>query len=355
MRLIRQYISSSVLKASAVVLLAVAALDLVTTVVDQADSMRGDYNFLAVLEYTLYLAPKKLVTAVPFAVLIGVLFGLGQLASTSELTVMRAAGISVRRLGWYAMRGALAVIITGMLIAEYIASPLELIAEANRDLKRMPAERVALEASDNGFWGKEGSEFFRVGTVLPSGKLYGIVRFEFDEDRLQRISYSEEAIYVRDEWLLQQTHITHIGDTETTTEVVDEMKWRSEMSPRVMQIVAADEDNLSIRDLYYYANYLEDQSLDASAYKLALWQKVLQPIASISLVFIAISFVFGPLRQVTMGFRIFTGIVAGIAFSTLQYILGPVSLVFGLPAILAVSIPIMICLVIGLYLLRRAK
>jgi len=324
-------------------------------VVDQVDTMRGDYDFISVLEYTMFLVPKKLVTAVPFAVLIGVLFGLGQLASTSELTVMRSAGISVKRLGWYAMRGALTVIVVGMLVAEYIASPLELIAEANRDLKRMPSDRVALEATDNGFWGKEDTEFFRVATVLPSGKLFGLVRFEFEGEALVRISYTEEAIFIRDQWLLQQTHITHIGNNETRVELIDEMNWRSEMSPRVMQIVAADEDNLSIRDLYYYASYLEEQSLDASAYRLAFWQKVLQPIASMSLVFIAISFVFGPLRQVTMGFRIFTGVIAGIVFSTVQYILGPVSLVFGLPPILAVSIPILMCFAVGFYLLRRAK
>ena len=356
MRLIKQYVSSSVLKSTLVVLLAVCSLDVITTIVDQADSMRGDYTFPAVLEYTAYLIPKKLVTSIPIAVLIGVLFGLGQLASTSELTVMRAAGLSVRKLGWFAMRGALLIIFVGMFIAEYVAAPLELHAEAKRDIKRMGEEVAAIQDSDNGFWGLEGDEFFHVNTILPSGKMYGLVRFKFNEAyQLERVEFSEEALYLDGAWLLQDTSVLAINERSMAEDLVPESWWRSEMSPRVMQIVAADEANLSLRDLWYYANFLSSQGLDNRVYELTFWQKVLQPLASMSLVFIAISFVFGPLRQVTMGARIFTGVIVGIVFSTVQHILGPISLVYGLSPVLAVAIPILGCFVIGGYLLRRAK
>jgi lipopolysaccharide export system permease protein len=88
---------------------------------------------------------------------------------------------------------------------------------------------------------------------------------------------------------------------------------------------------------------------------LAFWQKILQPAATASLVLIAISFVFGPLRSVTMGQRIFTGVVFGIGFVLLQRLLGPSSLVFGFPPLIAVMIPILLCVVLGMYLLSRAR
>ena len=74
----------------------------------------------------------------------------------------------------------------------------------------------------------------------------------------------------------------------------------------------------------------------------------------VSLVLIAISFVFGPLRQVTMGYRIFAGVLVGLVFSTAQDLLGPASVVFGFPPLLAVVIPTLVCAAIGLILLRRA-
>ena len=55
-----------------------------------------------------------------------------------------------------------------------------------------------------------------------------------------------------------------------------------------------------------------------------------------------------------MGFKIFAGVIAGIAFQTSQQLLGPSSVVFGFSPFWAVFIPAMVCIGIGLALLRRA-
>jgi lipopolysaccharide export system permease protein len=98
---------------------------------------------------------------------------------------------------------------------------------------------------------------------------------------------------------------------------------------------------------------LELQNADTSVYELAYWRKVLQPLVIIGLVLIGISFVFGPLRDSTMGLRIFVGVVIGISFKIIQDMLGPFSIVFGFPAVLAVLMPVLLCMGVGLYLLRR--
>ncbi|MCY1350366.1 Lipopolysaccharide export system permease protein LptG [compost metagenome] len=73
-----------------------------------------------------------------------------------------------------------------------------------------------------------------------------------------------------------------------------------------------------------------------------------------ALVLMAISFIFGPLRSVTLGQRVFTGVLVGFVFRIAQDLLGPSSLVFGFPPLLAVLIPSAICTVAGLWMLRRA-
>jgi len=70
---------------------------------------------------------------------------------------------------------------------------------------------------------------------------------------------------------------------------------------------------------------------------------------------IAISFVLGPLRQVTMGFRVFSGVIVGLVFQTSQKMLGPSSLIWGFPPLLAVLIPIIFCLLVGWLLIRRSE
>ncbi|HEY7886371.1 MAG TPA: LptF/LptG family permease, partial [Cellvibrionaceae bacterium] len=137
------------------------------------------------------------------------------------------------------------------------------------------------------------------------------------------------------------------------SERVAEREWGTEMTPELLNTVVLPPEALSIRKLFEYARYLSEQSLHNSEYALAFWQKVLQPVATASLVLIAISFIFGPLREVSMGQRIFTGVVFGILFRLLQSLLGPSSIVFGFPPFIAVVIPIALCLALGTYLLRR--
>jgi len=88
---------------------------------------------------------------------------------------------------------------------------------------------------------------------------------------------------------------------------------------------------------------------------MAFWKKILQPLTTAVLVLVAISFVFGPLRSVTMGFRVFSGVIVGLIFKYAQDLLGPSSLVFGFNPIYATLIPVFVCLVVGIYLLRRAR
>jgi lipopolysaccharide export system permease protein len=107
--------------------------------------------------------------------------------------------------------------------------------------------------------------------------------------------------------------------------------------------------------LYDHAAYLDKQSIDSSEYRLAFWQKALQPLATLSLVIIAISFVLGPLRQVTMGFRVFVGVLVGLVFQTSLKMLGPTSIILGFPPVFAVLTPILVCFVIGWALMRRAQ
>jgi len=132
-------------------------------------------------------------------------------------------------------------------------------------------------------------------------------------------------------------------------------RWDTELSPELLNILVLDPQDLPISGLWSYATYLSGQGLDNSQYMLAFWDKVFQPLAIISLVLVAISFIFGPLRQVTMGFRIFIGVIIGIVFQTTQDVLGPASIVYGFTPIYASLVPVLICAGVGIFLLSRTR
>ena len=75
-------------------------------------------------------------------------------------------------------------------------------------------------------------------------------------------------------------------------------------------------------------NILDERKADAAKYRLAFWEKVFQPLSILGLVLVGIAFVFGPLRQATVGYRVFIGVLFGISFKLISDILGPLSIVF---------------------------
>ena len=110
---------------------------------------------------------------------------------------------------------------------------------------------------------------------------------------------------------------------------------------------------LSIRALVEYVNYRNNNSLDPSRYELALWRKVLQPLSVGVMLLMALSFVFGPLRSVTMGARVILGVLTGFGFFVSNEIFGAFSLVFHLPPFLGAALPSFVFLVFSMFLLQR--
>ena len=70
---------------------------------------------------------------------------------------------------------------------------------------------------------------------------------------------------------------------------------------------------------------------------------------------LAISFVFGPLREATMGARVFVALGIGLVFTILQRMMEPASLLYGFSPLLAVLVPIVLCAFLGFFLLRKIR
>jgi lipopolysaccharide export system permease protein len=132
------------------------------------------------------------------------------------------------------------------------------------------------------------------------------------------------------------------------------MEWEIELKPHLLSILSMDPKHIAVENLVEYSEYLDRSGLDATPYQLAFWKKLLQPLASFALVFVAISFVFGSTRSITLGQRVLVGVLVGLAFNYAQEVLGPASSVFGFTPVFAYALPIMACLAGGTWLLSRA-
>ncbi|MGK0500042.1 MAG: lipopolysaccharide export system permease protein [Oceanicoccus sp.] len=356
MRKLNNYVSTTIIASICLVMLVLLGFDAIAEIIDEADRISGNYSFFDALRYVAFSVPGNVFDLLPFAALVGCLAGLGGLANNSELVVMRSAGVSTGRVVWMVMRPAMVVMLVGMLVSEYVAPYTESIAQSERAQALRKADNVV---SKHGLWHREGNQFMHFSVVQPNGVLYGVTIYQFDDDRrLLHTLSAERAIYQSSEWLLEDVVESHLPETEEdiiSKSTASSKPWNTELSPELLTILVLDPIDLSIEGLWKYSRYLEGQGLNSGGYRLAFWKKVLQPLSTMTLVLIAISFIFGPLREVTMGFRIFVGVLVGIVFRTGQDMLAPASLVYGFQPIYASLVPIIVCSAIGFWFLRRAR
>lgn len=357
---IDRYIYKQVLLAMLVVLFALGALDLIFAFVDELAETDSVYTAMDAIKYVMFIFPRHIYELLPMTALIGALVGLGILASANELVVLQASGIKVVRIVWAVMKPAIVLMVSGLLLGEFVAPRLELQGELDRALAR--GEQVAL--SRYGHWQRDNDDFMHFNAIDPEGTLHGVSIYSFNDDETLAGQINAESASFQSEteggyWLLENgreaVFSPGINQAQAQLTVFESKVWDVDLNPDLLKVLIIDPDKMSISDLYRYASRFERQGQDGSTYFLSFWKKVFQPLTTAALVIVAVSFIFGPLRSATMGSKVFTAICFGIIFYLVQNLLSTLSLVYQLNPLFAVTLPIVFCLLLGMMLLRRAN
>lgn len=351
MRKFDYYLGRSVLVATLAVLALLTGLDSLISIIDESDDIGNGYEFGDVLIYVGYTVPRRIHEFVPFAGLIGALVALGRLAASSELVVLRASGVSLGGIAAMVLKPALIMAVFGFAVGEFVAPHAEQLAMSHRALAQRSESAVA---GRFGAWNRDGNTFIHVDAVQRGGIAYGVTLLTFDDDhRLVRSLIAERGTYADNYWMLEQVSSTHLEDGATSVQQETLWRWDTDITPDLLTLDVVEPETLPILQLWPYARYLQRQGMVFVDIELAFWRKLFQPLATLALVLVAMSFIFGPLREGTMAARVFVGIIVGVVFRISQDFFGPASLIFGFDPLLAALSPIAVCWFGGLWLLWR--
>jgi len=313
----------------------------------------GDYTTQGALQYILLSLPAQIAQAFPMSALVGTLLGLGLLASRSELIVMRSVGWSIGNIIAAVMKLAVVLVCIIWMLGEWVAPITDNIAHHQKATALSQGQALA---TANGTWLRDGHDFVHIQTIEDNKHLQGVTRYEFNQDQqLQKASFAHMAEYVGDHWLMHDIQESVFTENNVSKAHIMHQEWISHIKPEIFTIVGVkDLDELSISGLWKTIRYREANQLDAKPYLLAFWQKMMRPFATLVMMFLAIPFIFGPLRSATMGLRMLVGVMIGFVFFTINQLFGPLTLVYSLPPILGASLPTLLFLAMGLFLLKRA-
>ncbi len=318
-RYLRREILIATLFLFIVLVMVFAFFDLIN---ELGDVGRGGRTLASAFLYVTLRLPSRIYELAPVAALIGTLFVLAQLVASSELTVMRASGMSLVQIGLALFQVGVPIALVSFLAGEFVAPPAERLAQNVRAIHRSSDNQMIAQQFSSGFWFKEQYTFANIRAATASHVLMGVRLYEFDDAmRLQRIRSAERGTFSEADnaWLLDNVEITDIGSgNRTRVHAEPSYIWRTVLRPSILTVFQIPPEQLEIKTLYDNIHILEKSEQPTSRFEIALWVKLVYPINVFVMMLLALPFSQFQRRQGGVGFRLFAGAMLGLA----SYFLG---------------------------------
>lgn len=339
MRTLRRYLAGEVIRATLMVLLAFLGLFAFFDFVNELDNIgRGGYELHHALVYVILLIPGRVYELMPIAVLIGSLYALTTLARHSEITVMRASGLSTARLlGVLSLIGVLFVVMT-FVFGEYIAPPAEKAAQQWRLTARGNTVSNELQS---GLWVRDGRRFINVKVLTPERTMQGVRIYEFDDAHaLRTISYAQRGEYEPGHgWRMSDIAQTVFESHRTRIEQLASLNWKSDLTPEVLSVLMVSPERMRATTLYTYLRHLKENNQKTDRYEIALWKKLVYPFAALVMMALALPFGYSHDRMGGVSVKVFAGIMLGVTFHLLNGLFSNLGVINAWPAPVAALAP----------------
>ena len=353
-KIAHKHLAWYVVKSTLLVFIIIFGLYLFVTFFGEIDDIgKGNYTIWQAIKYSLMTMPVNIYAIIPMISLLGSLIGLGLLSTHNELTILRASGMSVMNIIAVVLKAAVVVMILAVFIGEGVGPKLATAAEANKALAESAGQAIKTQ---QGTWIRNGNNFIHIQNSAVGMELKGITEFQFNkQQKLVTSSYAQRAIKKKGHWYLENVATTHLTDQQTTTQFEKQKAWLVKIDTRLFSAFILDPTQMTLLSLFQYYQYQQKNHLDADRYRFVFWQRIFQPLSIIVMILLAVPFVFGSLRSVSMGLRFVTGVLIGFSFFLLNQFLEQFALIYQLSPLLSAALPLVLFSMMALFLLRRVR
>jgi lipopolysaccharide export system permease protein len=347
MTVLRRYFSSEIYRSVAFVLVAFLALFAFLDMMGEIKSVgQGGYRIEHAFIYVSLGLPNYAYQIMPIAALIGTIYVMAQFAARSEFTVMRASSLSMSGVIQLLSRIAILLAVLTFLMGEFIAPRANDFRESFK--RRIQGSAISSEFR-SGLWAKDlirdpvskqivGSRFLNAGKVEVGGTLRSVWIYEVDNQmRLMNLITADEAHFLSDnQWRLDrvkemrfsrdagQRNSSHSG--VITQYKLDSRTLTSEITPDIMAVLVSDPERMSALDLIVFTRHLEENRQRTDRYDIALWNKLLYPLAVFVMMALALPFAYLQSRSGGLSLKIFIGIMIGVSFQLINSLFSHVGL-----------------------------
>ena len=350
MKIKDRYIANTLLTYSIVVLLVWLSLYSFFNFLAELNSVGTvNYTILAAFKYIVLQLPEVAYDQVSPVILLGCVLGMGHLATTGQLIILRASGISILKITWLTLKNAIIFLICLTLIGELVAPTLTTYAENERS---NALGLNSLSSSQDGFWIRDGDNFINVENNVDGSLFNGITVIEVNKsNKIERVVESKSAIFDGQNINMDSTNIFSINSTNLFDDIA--LKERNLYKKRVafdqdlINSLEKEPKNLTTLTIFKQIQFLTDNKLRAEVFEVELYKRLVKPITLVAMILLAMLFIFGSTRDATLGRKIFFGVAIGLSFELISRIGGALALSFDFSPLLSAFIPAMAIMIIA--------
>jgi LPS export ABC transporter permease LptG/LPS export ABC transporter permease LptF len=322
------------------------------------DIVRNKVPAIMLAEYLLNLSPSLLYLMAPVAVLLAVLITFGLLDKSSELTAMKATGISI-------YRAAMPVIVVcGIFAAAMFVFDQLYIPHTNKEqeilrnqIKGRPAQTY-LQADRKWIFGQNNDIFYYQVFDPDTNQLGGVSIFEFDPNTFQlaRRIYAAHAHWDDglNKWVFAQGWIRTLSGTSIQDYRTFDVATFNELheDPSYFKKEVKQSSEMNYEELQRYIGALEQSGFDTVRLKVQLQKKLAFPLITLVMAVLAVPFAASGRKGGALG-----GVVIAVGIAVVYWVTAGLFEAMGnanqLPAMLAAWAPDFIFALAGGYFLLR--
>jgi lipopolysaccharide export system permease protein len=377
MSVLDRYIIRTILGAVVLVMAVLLILGgLFLFISQQSDIGVGHYTVVDAMWYTLLNLPQQIYELLPITALLGSVLGFGQLARGSEITVIRATGVSVARLAGTALIAAALLIGFEGALGEWAPQ----LQEAANQQKAFSQFNSVGFGGGTGAWVRDGDLILNVARQSGSRQFAGMQVFELSSQHtLLAIGQAASATTAAHHtWMLggytESRFLYGSADDpagqpscqppaqcrpppveRVTASAPGRKDLQSNVTAGFLGLAVQDPEQLTLSSLWQLIGYFHTNSLDARQYLFAFWSKIARTVAIAFSVLLAIPFVLGSMRSAGSGTRTMLALIVGIGFFLLQRLIESGAVVFNLDPVVLAWLPTALLATVTLLLLGRAR
>lgn len=314
--------------------------------------------FHLIFHYLLYKIPEVTFQwTLPYAVLLGTLLTLGTLSRHSEITALKAGGISLYRIILPLLFFSLIVSFFSFLGNEYI------VPFTNQRTRYLLDVQVRKEQPANFFknykiWYRNDHRIFNIQLLDPQEKiLKGFTLYQFDDHFrcTQRID-AREVKWLNGRWRLYNGAVRDFGEGGSIRITpFREIEFYLKENWESFQKIERASREMSYTELRTYIQKIQSSGYDATRYLVEFYSKHSYPLLNIIMVLIGIPFALKTGRSGGVALNIGISVMIGFAYGVTFYIF----LSFGksgiLPPFLSSWIPTLLFGLTGIFTLMSVR